>query len=212
MSNGSSSAAEIAAAEIAAATERALAGLQTELDPVGSAPSPTPGAALTMDAAPLGDVLQLLTWLLVAVAVVLLATMTVHGVLARRAGRDSGAQAPAPDRPERSDQLDAAPPAAVRAADRGDFGEALRLLLGEVLGRFGRRAGGGWPEAWTSRQCLRRIPASDPGREPLAGLVAAVERHHFGGRSASAADWEHWRQRAGGLAPATGAGARGARP
>ncbi len=201
------------AAEIAAATERALAGLQTELAPPSAAVPARPQAALAVDAAPLADFLQLLTWLLVAVAAVLLVTMVVQSVRARRAGRTGPSPASGPaDRDDPAARELTAPEAARAAAARGDFGEALRLLLGEVLGRFGRRAGGGWPEAWTSRQCLRRIPAGEPGREPLAGLVAAVERHHFGGRPASAADWEHWRQRAEGLAPAAGADSRGGRP
>jgi hypothetical protein len=181
------------ATEIAAATERALAGLQTELDPVtpevGAAPTP-----LAVDTSPVAAFLDVLVWVLVAAGVVVLVTMAVQSLARRRTGEaaDEAPEEPGP----RAEAAVRPPEAATRAAARGDFGEALRLLLGEVLPRFYRGRGDGWPEAWTSRQCLRHVPRAEPARADLADLVATVERHHFGGRPATAVDWERWRERA----------------
>jgi len=184
------------AAEIAAATERALRGLQTGIEPVPAADAqPALDGAVATGAGTLAMFLQVFAWILAAAAAVLLVVLALQ-MLQRRQRRPAAGAAEESDGPGSPDADATAPPAsALAAAARGDHGEALRLLLAEVLPRFYRGRGRGWPAAWTSRQCLRQVPAAEPGRADLAALVAAVERHHFGGEPATAEDWDRWRRR-----------------
>lgn len=71
------------------------------------------------------------------------------------------------------------------------FGEAIHALGLGVLGELERRARGpAAPASLTSREVLRHaaLPSAEAGAD-LAFLVAAVERAHFGGRSAGPEDW-----------------------
>ena len=186
------------------ALARALDGKQTRIEPVD--PSGLLAPAVLVSAAPLATFMRLFTYLLLAAGLVLLVTIIVQRIHSGRGTRPTStagedAAAAAADTPGHG--RDSVPEAAARAAARGEYGEALRLLLGEVLLRFYRGKGPGWPESWTSRQCLRRL--ADPGssRADLAELVATVERHHFGGLPAVVSDWEHWRRLAPGLRPAS---------
>lgn len=175
------------------AVDRALAGMQTEITPL---PERSMSEPRSVSVGSLGGFFELLTWLVVVAAVAVVITVVVQRVADRKRRRRT------PTEGEREDVLASAPVAyvipesAAAAAARGDYAEALRLLLRDALPRFYRGSAGAWPPSWTSRSCLRRVPADEPARPELAALVAAVEQHHFGGRPVHAADWDSWRVRA----------------
>ncbi|MEZ4386917.1 MAG: DUF4129 domain-containing protein [Candidatus Krumholzibacteriia bacterium] len=198
-----------AAATLDAALERALSGLQTDVPESLLVDDHGAQALITVPGDPLASFLQVMSWALLAAGVVLLVAVLGRSLVARlesRAGEGADSD-PAPDEGPASGP--AAPPeAALGAASRGDFGEALRLLLGEVLPLFYTGRGDGWPAAWTSRQCLGRVSPQEPARADLAQLVAVVERHHFGGRPAGPADWECWAGRLASLRPTPPTAAR----
>jgi hypothetical protein len=139
---------------------------------------------------------QLLTWLVVIAAAAVVITVIAQSIVDRRRRHGTATEPADADDEAAAKVAYTVPQSAADAAARGDFAEALRLLLRDALPRFYRGKAGQWPIAWTSRTCLRRIPAGEPARTELADLIAAVERHHFGGRPVGAADWDAWRVRA----------------
>jgi hypothetical protein len=69
-------------------------------------------------------------------------------------------------------------------AREGRFGDAIHGLLLNLIARAR-----GLAPSLTSREIVRRMKLSQPVRKALAELVLAVERSHFGGRQAVAADY-----------------------
>ncbi len=76
------------------------------------------------------------------------------------------------------------------AALRGDFREAIHLLL---LGTFQEiRASLGYQDhpSWTSREIQGRAPLPAGAKIPLGNLVDLVERSHFGAREIGEAEYQ----------------------
>jgi hypothetical protein len=76
-----------------------------------------------------------------------------------------------------------------RLAAAGEFGAAVHALLQHAFVAFGARVGG-LPVHATGRDVLRLARRQAAATEPLAHLVAAVERVHFGGRPADRGQYE----------------------
>ncbi|MHC4971923.1 MAG: hypothetical protein ACYTG3_06295 [Planctomycetota bacterium] len=74
-----------------------------------------------------------------------------------------------------------------RLAEAGRYGEAIHALLLRVLAELRRRAK--ILPAWTSREVVTHVPLGDAARRGLRALVHAVERTHFGGVAADAAEY-----------------------
>ncbi len=79
--------------------------------------------------------------------------------------------------------------AAMAAASRGDFRDALRLAY--WAGIFRLEELGVWPadRARTHREYLRLLPASHPQRDTLRALTSRFERVWYGGAAASRDDF-----------------------
>jgi hypothetical protein len=130
---------------------------------------------------------EVLLWVVVGAAVVVLlaAILRGAGVAAPEPGNApkkkvvaGSAETPATDAEVLPDHA--------RLAAVGEFAAALRALL---LRAFHVAHGGAAnvPLHTTARELLRRVRAERAAVEPLAGLVATVERVHFGGRPADRA-------------------------
>jgi len=78
-------------------------------------------------------------------------------------------------------------------AERGDYGEAIHMLLLRTLQELVRSSAVRVPPALTSREILGRVPLADDPREALAGLITAVEVTHFGGDAATRDDYARCR-------------------
>lgn len=74
-------------------------------------------------------------------------------------------------------------------AQRGAFAEAIHTLLLRTLQELVRTSSLHVGSAMTSREILSRVPFGDAARDALAGLITAVELTHFGGSSATEADY-----------------------
>jgi hypothetical protein len=79
-------------------------------------------------------------------------------------------------------------------ARRGEFAEAIHVLLLRTLQELARSAAVRVAPAMTSREVLARVPLLADARSALAGLITAVEITHFGDEPANAADYERCRQ------------------
>lgn len=77
-------------------------------------------------------------------------------------------------------------------AAKGDYAGAIHALLLHCLVRLGER-GAELSSAMTSREILRRLKLEQQEREALSVLVRVTEVTHFGGRSASEADFRQCR-------------------
>jgi hypothetical protein len=75
----------------------------------------------------------------------------------------------------------------------GHYGEAMHLLLFKSLNEIRRQRGVSFAVSLTSREILRRIQLSDPGRNSLGAIIVSVERTYFGGRPAGQADYSDCR-------------------
>ena len=79
-------------------------------------------------------------------------------------------------------------------AARGDWAEAIHLLLLASVDNLKRRLGQSVPAALTSRELLGQVALPDTGRAAFADLVGAVELSHFGGKPAGPALYEACRR------------------
>ena len=142
---------------------------------------PTQPEPSSFSLGPLAELVRILMWIGLAVAVVL----AVAWVMSRVGGRtldqevDPGAGAPAP--------LEVPLESAQRLAAAGRFAEAIHLLLLETLAALSRAAR--LAPSLTSREIAARVPLPARAREALAGLVAAVEISRFGGAPAGERDY-----------------------
>lgn len=136
---------------------------------------------------------EVVLWGSVAIAVAVLVVS-----LLRRSGDRVDAKQAAPRRavgvgrvmPATGDDV----PDHEQKARAGDFVAALRALLQRALW-VARDATGELPLHATGREMLRRLRRHPVPVEPLAHLVAVVERVHFGGRAADLRDYEESRAR-----------------
>jgi hypothetical protein len=134
----------------------------------------------------IGGVAQLLLWGALAAVVVLL---LVH--LMRHRGMLVGGGDPTVDDAP-TGTTGAAQSAAMigllgqadELAARGDWTEAIHLLLLASVDNLKRRLGQNVPAALTSRELLAHVSLPDGGRTAFADLVNAVEFSHFGGKPA----------------------------
>jgi uncharacterized protein DUF4129 len=135
-------------------------------------------------------ILKLLFYLVVAAGLVGLVVAATRSFLGRRQ-RDEASE---PDRTAESALAGAAVEVdlkKVRAlADRGDFGDAIHLLLLLTFQSLCDLAGTELRPAWTSREILREIPLPEAAQQALRSLVTAVELSHFGGVEPTRADFE----------------------
>lgn len=129
-----------------------------------------------------------LFWAVVVLAVALLVAAIVRSWRGRRE--------PAPRRETVRAQSVPSPEAATEAmqdyerlAAAGEFAAALRALLQHAFAAWTAR-GGSLPVHATGREVLRLVRRKVVATEPLAQLVAAVERVHFGGRPADRAQYD----------------------
>jgi hypothetical protein len=135
-------------------------------------------------------------WGLVVVAAVLIASW-----LASELSRYGG-DAELPPEAEVHDRMQAASAAIIERplgdadelARRGEFAEAIHVLLLRTLQELARSAAVRVAPATTSREVLARVPLLADARSALAGLITAVEITHFGDEPANAADYERCRQ------------------
>jgi len=145
----------------------------------------------------IGSVAQMLLWGAIAALVVLLLVHLMrhrgmlvgggdHDVADSAAGTTSGAARSAA-------MIGLLGPADALAA-RGDWAEAIHLLLLASVDNLKRRLGQSVPAALTSRELLGQIALPDAGRAAFADLVSAVELSHFGGKPAGPALYEACRR------------------
>lgn len=161
--------------------------------PRGERRRPAEAKDLRLGLAPMcgAEFAQVLLWAGVGVAVVLLVAALVReraGQVARRkvAGRLQGR----PVAPTvAAEPVVAAPPDPEQLAAAGDFAGAVHALLVRGIAAW-LASGGEAPRHATARTLLRRAQRARNGAEPLAALVSASERVHFGGRPADRALYE----------------------
>lgn len=83
-------------------------------------------------------------------------------------------------------------------ARRGNFGEAIHVLLLAAIAGLTRRLRLVLPGHLTSREILKELPINDDRREDLGRLVRSAERFHFGGSATGEAEYlaclEHYRR------------------
>ncbi|MHC4816493.1 MAG: DUF4129 domain-containing protein [Planctomycetota bacterium] len=127
---------------------------------------------------------QLVWWILVGVA----AAVALLWLARELAARYEKPPPPAPAAPGAAKETASPAPTDPDAlAAAGRFGEAIHALLLRVLLELRRRAR--IRPAWTSREVVTHVPLADVAEERLRALVHAVERTHFGGVPADAAEY-----------------------
>jgi len=131
----------------------------------------------------LSTIARLVWWILIGVVVAIGVTWLARELAARFDKTPRPAAAP-------SVVSRAAPPAPIDPeglAGAGRYGEAIHALLLRVFSELRQRAK--VQPAWTSREVVTHVPLADEAREGLRTLVHAVERTHFGGVAADAAEY-----------------------
>ena len=189
-----------------AVLDRVLAGggFQTELPGAPehlALPEPEPEPEREWEPLSLSEPAEVLLWVLIAAATVLLLVYLLRlagdrrradEVVAEDARPGDGA-VPAPRLPPSLGEAD-------RLAAAGAFGEAVHLLL--LAGLEGLRSSRAAVAAasLTSREVLHRAALPEAASSALAHLVTASELSHFGGRATTAADYRSCRDAYGRLA------------
>jgi len=147
---------------------------------------------------PLGSVAQLLLWALTAVGiglVVFLIARELTGYAGDASASDDGedGDALARDGPDRA-VIERPLGDADELARRGQYGEAIHVLLLRTLQELARRLPERLPPSLTSREILGRVRMPDEARRALSVLVSAAEVSHFGGAAPGEADFAACRQ------------------
>ena len=124
-----------------------------------------------------------LLWVVGAVSVAVLVLWLVSSWNARR--RDAAVPVPRAAAAPGAPPPEEAVPDADVLAGAGHWDEAVHALLLRFL------RDRGVPEAWTSRDALRRLEIGDESRQALARLVGMVEVSRFGGQKL---DPSHYRK------------------
>lgn len=153
-----------------------------------------------------------LTWLVLAAGVVILLWLFLQGLRRPAEGLGGGADTAESEGSPGSVALETAAPAAARPAKapdwsdaeelarRGEWAEALRLLLALVLGSLRPRRVLPVSAATTGRELLGRASWSEEEERDLKRLVTTTERAVFAGRSVTAQDYADARSAAQRLA------------
>ncbi|WP_199084808.1 hypothetical protein [Bosea sp. ASV33] len=79
-------------------------------------------------------------------------------------------------------------------ASRGQYGEAMHVLLLKSLAEIRLRLGTSFAVSLTSREILRKVSLPQAGTGALGAIVQSVEQTYFGGRSAGREDYLGCRQ------------------
>ena len=79
-------------------------------------------------------------------------------------------------------------------ASRGQYGEAMHVLLLKSLGEIRLRLGTSFAVSLTSREILRKVSLPQAGTGALGAIVQSVEQTYFGGRPAGHEDYLGCRQ------------------
>lgn len=79
-------------------------------------------------------------------------------------------------------------------ASRGQYGEAMHLLLLKSLAEIRMRLGTSFAVSLTSREILRKVTLPQTGTGALGAIVRSVEQTYFGGRPAGHEDYLGCRQ------------------
>jgi hypothetical protein len=79
-------------------------------------------------------------------------------------------------------------------ARRGQYGEAMHVLLLKSLAEIRLRLGTSFAVSLTSREILRRVALPQSGTGALGAIVQSVEQTYFGGRPAGQEDYLGCRQ------------------
>lgn len=136
-----------------------------------------------------------LLWVVLGVAVVLLAAWLFREIAAARASQ--GRRHPGGE--ETAEDAEEAPAAPAREdavsalARRGAWDEAVHLLLLAALEAVSRHCGAPLAPSRTSREILAECDLGETAGGALRELVAAVERSFFGGRALGRGDFERCR-------------------
>lgn len=142
-----------------------------------------------------GSIAQLLLWVIMGVVLVL-GVIWVAGEMGGFTGDAVAAPAERAAQPDAPDRAVVERPLgdADELARRGQFGEAIHVLLLRTLQELARRLPERLPASLTSREILARVRIPDDARGALAALVGAVEVSHFGGMAPDQSDFLHCRQ------------------
>lgn len=79
-------------------------------------------------------------------------------------------------------------------AGRGQYGEAMHVLLLKSLAEIRLRLGTSFAVSLTSREILRKVSLPQTGTGALSAIVQSVEQTYFGGRPAGREDYLGCRQ------------------
>lgn len=79
-------------------------------------------------------------------------------------------------------------------AGRGQYGEAMHVLLLKSLAEIRLRLGTSFAVSLTSREILRKVSLPQTGTGALGAIVQSVEQTYFGGRPAGREDYLGCRQ------------------
>jgi hypothetical protein len=132
-------------------------------------------------------IFEVLLYSLLAASVIALSLFIASHIRSRNPAR---AAAGADDEPAAGVRLTTNPRGlADLAAREGDFAAAVHLLLLGTIEEIRASLGYDAPASLTSREIVARAPLPAGAQPPLAALVAAVERSHFGARPVVEADY-----------------------
>jgi hypothetical protein len=142
------------------------------------------------DVGPLGKLLDLLLWGAVIVGGALF-TFWLASELVRYGADDAELDEAKSTATGRDEAVIERPLGdAEELARRGEYREAIHTLLLRTLQELVRAGAVRVSASMTSREILARVPLLADARVALANLITAVELTHFGGDSASVADYD----------------------
>jgi hypothetical protein len=136
-------------------------------------------------------VAQALMWVMIGVAILLLALFLASELRGWQADEASGdaATAVAPGE-DHAAVIERPLGDADTLARSGKYGEAIHVLLLRTLEELVRRLDRPLPRSLTSREILTQVTLGLEARDALAHLVTAVEVSHFGGSEPGEGDYK----------------------
>ena len=133
-------------------------------------------------------------WVMIAVAIVLLALFLASELRGWQADEAAGGDAAAAPGEDHAAVVEKPLGDADTLARAGKYGEAIHVLLLRTLEELVRRLDRPLPRSLTSREILRAARITTVARTALRDIVGAVERTHFGAYPAQAGDYAACRQ------------------
>jgi hypothetical protein len=160
-----------------------------EAAPTGASGGRSATVPVVQAAGAVASLAQLVIWMMVAVAVILLVIWLASQLVGRRE-REAAAQAGGTETAEAAADEPAWLPAdAARLAGEGRHGEALHVLLLVAIRRLAERSPRGVEPSRTSRELIRLVPLAPDARLSFEALVRLVEITLFGGLPAGAEEY-----------------------